>query len=378
MAEIRLAFCIDNMQIGGTELNAVRWAEQLRSADYDLSVVHFRIDGPLRSRYENIGARMLHLPIRNLYGPNALRLGAHLARFLVRERIDIFHAHDIYSNIFGVQWARVAGVRSVIASRRWWHLSPRPAHRVANRWAYRAAHRVLANSPSVAKLLEKEEGVSDSKVVCVPNFVDENAFRPLPPGEREAWRRRLGVPAEAFVIGMVARLDPIKDHESLLGAFAKILDAFPGAHLLCLGDGPRRAALKRVASDLGIDRAVHFPGTVTPPFNPHLLFDISVLCSLTEGFPNSVVEGMAAAKPVVATRVGGVPDAIRDGHSGLLVPPGDPAALEQALRVLIDNPERARALALAAQAEARAEFHSSVVIARLRSLYESLHQRRKP
>src|SRR5712692_3082107 len=144
---IRLAFCIDNFQIGGTELNAVRWAEQLSRERFHLTVVHFEADGPLRIRYERAGARLMHVPLRNMYGPAALHQGLRLARFLARERIQVFHAHDIYSNIFGVPWARLAGVPAVVASRRWWHLSPRPSQQIANPWSYRMAHRVLAHAP---------------------------------------------------------------------------------------------------------------------------------------------------------------------------------------------------------------------------------------
>jgi glycosyltransferase involved in cell wall biosynthesis len=369
---IRLAFGIDNFQIGGTELNAVRWAEHLTSDRFQLTVVHFQADGPLRVRYERAGARLVHVPLRNMYGPGAMRQGIRLARFLARERIQVFQAHDIYSNIFGVPWARVAGVPAVVASRRWWHFSPRPVQRIANRWACRAAHRVLANSPSVAALLTREEGVPPAKIVCVPNCLGEDAFRTLPPAERAAWRLRLGVPTDAVVVGIVARLDPLKDHATLLRAFARVAVAVPQAHLLCVGDGPLRAELISLAQALHLDGRVRFPGTIVPPFNLHRLFDVSVLCSVTEGFPNSVLEAMAAARPVIATCVGGVPDAVHDGETGVLIRPGDPEALAAALRAMVESPERARTLGTTAQAYARSEYHESGVIEQLATWYESL------
>src|SRR5204863_1028654 len=138
---------------------------------------------------------------------------------------------------------------------------------------------------------------------------------------------RLHVPADALVIGIVARLDPDKDHRTLLDAFARIAASVPRAYLVCLGDGPQRAELTGLTHALQLDGRVQFPGTLTPPFNLHHLFDVSVLCSTSEGFPNSVLEAMAAARPIVATRVGGIPDALRDGATGILVPPADPEAL---------------------------------------------------
>lgn len=369
---IRLAYCIDNFQIGGTELNAVRWAEHLSPERFQVTVVHFQADGPLRTRYEQADVKLKHVPLRNMYGPGAVRQGIRLARYLARERIQVFHAHEIYSNIFGVLWARVAGVPIVVASRRWWHRSERRAQQIANRWAYRVAHRVVANSPSVAAMLTRDEGVPPAKVVCVPNSLAEAAFRAPPSAERAAWRTRLQVPANAVVIGIVARLEPVKDHTTLLHAFARVAADRPDAYLVCVGEGVQRAELTDLTQALQLDGRVRLPGILTPPFNLHHLFDVSVLCSVAEGFPNSVLEAMAAARPVVATRVGGVPDAVHDGETGVLVPAGDPEALATALGAVLDTPERARTLGTAAQTYARAQYHESRIIERLSAWYESL------
>lgn len=371
---IRLAFCIDNFQIGGTELNAVRWAEHLSPQRFQLTVVHFQVDGPLRARFQRAATQLVRLPLRNLYGPGAIRQGIRLARFLARARCDVFHAHDLYSNIFGVPWARLARVPLVVASRRWWNPSPGtgPVHAIANRWACRAAHRVLANSPSVAALLTRRDGIPPEKVVCIPNSLAQDAFVPVPAAERAAWRTRLGMPADALVIGIVARLDRDKDHATLLEALARLVADVPRAHLVCIGDGPERARVTGLAQRLGLDGRVQFPGTLTAPFNLHHLFDVSVLCSVTEAFPNSVIEAMAAARPVIATRVGGVPDAIRDGETGVLVPARDPDALAAALRAVIDEPGRAHALGAAAQAYARSQYDETRVIERLSAWYESI------
>lgn len=369
---IRLAFCIDTFEIGGTELNAVRWAEHLSPERFQLTLVHFHADGPLRARYEQAGTQLMHVPLRNMYGPGAMRQGIGLARFLARARIDVFHAHDLYSNIFGVPWARLAGVRTVVASRRWWNPTRGRAHEIANRWAYRVAHRVVANSPSVAALVTRRDGIPPAKIVCIPNSLAASAFVAVPPAERAAWRARLRVPADALVIGIVARLDRDKDYPTLLDAFARVVASFPRAHLVCVGDGPERAHLTGLAQRLRLNGRVQFPGTLTPSFNLHHLFDVSVLCSVSEASPNSVLEGMAAARPVVATRVGGVPDAIHDGTTGLLVPAGDVDALAAALCAVIGAPERARTLGTAAQAHARAEYHEDRILERLSAWYESL------
>jgi len=375
---IRLAFGIQGFEVGGTELNALRWAARLNPAGFRVTVVHFRADGPLRRRFEETGATLVHVPLHSLYGPGAIRQGIRLARFLARERIHVFHAQDVLANIFGVPWARLAGVPAVVASRRWWQLNQGQVQQIANRWAYRLAHRVLANSPSVAALLTRQDGIAPAKIVCVPNSLAEAAFQALPSSERAAWRARLHVPADALVIGIVARLDRDKDHPTLLEAFARIATRVPRAHLVCVGDGPQRAEVTRLADGLGLNGRVQFPGTLTPPFNLHRLFDISVLCSVSEAFPNSVLEGMAAARPVIATRVGGIPDALHDGETGVLVPADDPETLAAAVCALIEAPERARALGDRAQAYARAEYHEHRIIERLSAWYESLVAHSEP
>ena len=369
---VRLAFCIDNLGIGGTELNMARWAERLDPDRFALTIVHLSEDGPLRERLERTPARLEYLPMSGLWRPSALSSGRELARFVEREAIEVLHTQDIYSNIFAVPWARVGGVRGVAASRRWWHLSPGRAHRLANRWAYGLAHRVVANSPSVGALLVDEERVPRAKVVCVPNFVDDAAFAEPEAALLRQTLGRLGVPDGARVVGIVARLDAVKDHSTLLLAFERIAEVHADVHLLCCGEGPERGRIESLRSGLRSAGRIHLPGTVTPAFNPHRLFDLSVLCSTSEGFPNSVIEAMAAARPLVATDVGGVSDAVTHGETGLLVRPSDPHALADALSSVLARPDQASAMASRGQLHVREAFSERSVMGQLSAFYESL------
>jgi glycosyltransferase involved in cell wall biosynthesis len=182
----------------------------------------------------------------------------------------------------------------------------------------------------------------------------------------------LGVPPESIVVGCVAGLRPVKDHESLIEAMAKLRPRWPSLRLVLVGDGETRPSLERLARQLGLGAVVHFAGMRANEPNLHHLFDISVLCSVSEAFPNSIVEAMAAAKPVVATRVGGIVDAVVDGDTGLLVPPRDPTALAAAIERLLIDPERRRELGRAAARRARAQFHVNHVLPALESLYDRL------
>jgi len=368
----RVMFCIDNMQIGGTELNAVRTAERLDRTRFDLSVICLQRDGPLMARYEAAGIPVISLALKNLYGLNAVRQGFRLATLLRQRRVDIFHAHDFYSNIFGSTWARLAGTPVVIASRRWWAWPPRRAHRILNRIASRFADRVLANSRAISEMLAATEGFPPKQVVVIPNFVDDRSVTALTPQQREGLLRGLGVPPTARVIGTVANLSPIKDHVTLLRAVALLTPRWPDLHVVLVGDGPCRSTLQEVVCGLDLGGRVHFAGVRDNGPQLHQLFEVSVLCSLSEGFPNTLIEAMAQGVPVVATDVGGTRDAVCNGTTGLLVPASDPTRLASALDSLLSDPARRRAISVSAQRYVRERFGAASVIGSLEALYTSL------
>jgi glycosyltransferase involved in cell wall biosynthesis len=371
---IRVAYCLDSFAIGGTELNAVRTTEALDRDRIELRIFHLQTHGPLRSRYERLGVRMTHVPIPNLYSPRTAVQGLRLARLLRRQNVDVVHSHDIYCNIFAVPWARLLSPCSIIASRRWGRKASRPELAMVNRWSSMLAHRVLANSSGIAELLVREEGVPQEKIVEIPNFVSSRAFQIAEEAVRLAQRRVWGVPDGAFTIGIVARLSPVKNHVLLLRAVAQLDARF---HLIVIGDGPCRGELGECARQMGIEFRVHFVGEVISPDNLHQFLDVSVLCSLSEGFPNSVIEAMAAARPVVATPVGGVTDAVTHGVTGLLVPPDDPAPLVDALRRLEADSLLCNRLGWAGRQAVRMKFRQETVIEKLTVLYETLAGHRR-
>ena len=351
-------------------MNAIRTAERLDRERYQLSVVTLRGEGPLAERYERMGVPVLPFPIRNLYGTDTVRQGVRLARFLRAKRVSVVHCHDQYSNFFSTMAARWAGVPVVIASKRWLHSPLR--YRIVNGVGFRAATRVIANSDAVAASLQQDDRLAPDRVVVVPNFVDDAAFGAPSSHVRHAWVRELGLDPNAVVVGIVASLLPIKDHATLLRAVATLVPEWPTLCLVIVGQGPELERLRAVTDELGIAQAVRFAGLrpQTPSF--HFLFDISVLSSVSEGFPNSLVEAMAAGRPIVATDVGGVRDAVRHGENGLLVTPGDPPAFAEALRMLLRDADLRRTMGAAGARRAREEFHAATVVGSLERLYERL------
>jgi glycosyltransferase involved in cell wall biosynthesis len=365
---LRVGYCIDSFDIGGTELNAVRTVEALDRQRFQVTVFHLHETGPLRARYEALGLRLLHLPIGRLYSPRTAGQGVRFLRLVRREGIDVVHTHDLYTNIFAAPWARLAGCR-VIASRRWLDASPRPGLLPLNRCSYRFAHRVVVNSSVVARLMIETERVPAARVVELPNFLEERAFHHVAAEERSARRHSWGVPQGAFVIGIVARLAPVKNHAMVLRALQRLDE---DVHLVLIGAGPSRRALEELAGELHVDRRVHFTGQLVEAENLHQFFDVSVLCSRSEGFPNAVIEALAAGCPVVATPVGGVTEVISDRQTGLLVPVDQPDALAASVQELHYDAALRKRLSEAGPQHARGKYHQTLVIARLEALYQDL------
>lgn len=373
---MRVVYCIDTMAVGGTEMNAVRTAERLDRSRFAVTVACLDDSGPLAARYRDAGIEVVPFPISSLYGADALRAGIRLARFLAERRADIVHSHDMYSNVFAAPWARLARTPVVISSRRWWHTLPNRKLQLGNRIAFRLSHCVLANSPRVAESVHTADGVRSQRVRVVSNFADDEAFEPMRPDRAAELRRALGVAPDSLVVGTVARLVPVKDHASLLRAAARLRGAHPNLTVLLVGDGPSRGELAALARTLGIEDMVVFAGERLGGGNYHHAFDVSVLCSLSEGFPNAIVEAMAAARPVVATAVGGSVDAVDDGVTGLLVPPSDPEALAAAVGRLLVSPQLRASFGAAGRERARSHYAASSVLATLEALYDDLLARR--
>jgi glycosyltransferase involved in cell wall biosynthesis len=372
MASCSVLFSVDSMDIGGTELNAVRTAELLARRGYTVEVVCLKRPGPLSERYQRAGIPVRYLGLRNLYGPAALSSAAGLVSWLRRKRFDVAHCHDMYSNIFLTACVRLSGQSKVVASQRWLAGLPDRRYRVGNALAFRWADLVLANSPAVASVVETRLGVPPERIAIITNFLEDSSYDMMPAVERERLLAALGVPAGSLVIGSVARLSKVKDHATLLRGFAMVHAQYPHTHLLIIGEGPERRSLEVLVQSLGLGSAVSFAGLLDNTVNLHGLLDISVLTSTSEGFPNTVIEAMAVARPVVATRVGGTVDAVEQGVSGILVSPSAPAELAAELATLVKDPALRLRLGEAAQAVARSRYGQAVVIGQLEELYRRL------
>jgi glycosyltransferase involved in cell wall biosynthesis len=238
--------------------------------------------------------------------------------------------------------------------------------RSAHWLAFRAGVAPVAICDFVAQSIFSVYGVHPR--ATIPNGIPVRAFA-RPAGTGEAWRAANGIPGDAVVFVSVARFEAPKNTAALLDAFAALGDR-PEGILLLVGDGPLRAELEERARALGIAERVRFTGSRRDIPEVLAASDVFVLASLFEGHPLSVMEAMAAGRPVVATSVGGVPEMVRSGETGILVPTGDVAALSGALRQMLESPELRRRMGASAARTAAEHFD----ISRMAGAYERLYE----
>jgi len=198
---------------------------------------------------------------------------------------------------------------------------------------------IIAISP-LQREIAIRYGVLPDRAWWIPNAMDIACLPPPMPASE--WQSRLGLPADSVLIAGVGRLSPEKGYRYLVEAFATVTEAYPRAHLLLAGDGIERHRLQSEITRLGLQQCVTMLGEI--PNGAQLISALHLLVnpSLSEGMPNVVLEAFAYKTPVVATAVGGVPELVKDGETGWLVPPRDPHALAQAIRDALSNPEEAR------------------------------------
>ena len=303
------------------------------------------------------------------------RLGAWvpLYRLLRSGDFPILHSHMFGSNVSGALLGRLAGIPVVIGHEHSWSFEGRRLRRLLDRHLiarFGDAH--IAVSREDRRRMIEIEGIAPNKVVLVPNGIPASSST----ADMATVRKELGLADDAPVIGTVGVLRPEKAIEVLIEATAALRPQFPTIQLMVIGPGGERPRLEALAMELGIGDAVRFLGRRLDV--PDLLksLDVAVCCSDREGFPLSVMEYMEAGAPVVATRVGGIPDMIENGVHGLLVPPRDPKQLATAIAALLQHPDRAAGLAERARERRLDELDAATMVRHIEALYESLYARK--
>jgi glycosyltransferase involved in cell wall biosynthesis len=290
------------------------------------------------------------------------------ARLIRRERIDIVHTHNTDALLSGALGAILSGRRVRVVHTD--HARPFPdawRYMVLERLLSLRVHRMVGVSTHTTENLRRYEKIPERKLVTILNGVVAEPFdRPF---DAAAKRQALGIPAEAIVFGLGARLTHQKGIDVLIEAMALVRRSVPDALLLIAGEGPEEPVLRALAEHLGVADAVRFLG---PRLDLHELmrvFDVYVLASRWEGLPMALLEAMAARCAIASTAVGGIPDAVRHEQDALLMPPEDPAALARALLQLAESSTRRASLAASARAVFDLRYSADVMTRQYEALY---------
>ena len=365
----RVLFVNDSLHMGGIETMIRDFVVGISPYCFESFVAVFRGGGGL---FDELVGNLT--PVANLRKRDGLDPGlVRRLRCLIREwRIDVVHSHNYAAWLYTVLATRgLPRVRLVHSEHSRVELMWR--RRTMERWLARRTHAVVGVSADVAQSLVDDVGVDAGRTGLIANGIDLARFRPDVEG-RADFRSRHGIPAGALLFGIVARLVPVKDHVTLVAAFARVHAALPTARLVIAGDGPCRSELEQQVAALGLAGRVNFLGEVQQSQDVLCALDVYVLSSTDEGMNLTLLEAMGSALPIVATAVGGNPEVVLDGRTGLLVPPSNPEALADGMLQLAGN-ERCRAL-FGEQARRRAEDSYSLA-ATLRA-YERLYLGESP
>ena len=298
-----------------------------------------------------------------------------IRRYLRETQPQIVHTFLLTASLYGRLAAILERVPIVIGTEVNMYADKKPHHAIAERLLMRGTDRVIASAEAVREFYIRQVHADPAKVDVIYNAVDFSQAQPAQPGQsgssRAAMRAALGVPAEALVFGVIARLTEQKGHRFLFDALAST-PALANVHLLVIGGGERRDALGAQVETHGLSSRVHFLGPRRDLGDLLGAMDVFVMPSLWEGLPLSLVLAMGASLPVVATAVAGIPEVVDDGRTGLLVPPGDTAALGAALgRVAADATLRDR-LGRDGQASVLPRFGVDRYVASVTDLYDRL------
>jgi glycosyltransferase involved in cell wall biosynthesis len=369
LAELDVLAVIDHLALGGAEMLLGQFAAAAPRAGIRLRVAYLEdSDGsPSAEPLRALGIEPVDLEVSGRPGGRHL----HAMRSHIREvRPDLVHTHLGTADLVGGLAARSLGVPAVSTI----HAVVRrePGTGAAKQAAFAlgrrtCAARVITVSESARRAYLKQSWGMGRRVVCIHNGIDVTAA----PGSGARVRRELGVGADDLLVGMVSALRPEKGHDIAIEAISMLRKRFPRLRLLIAGQGRYGAELARLAAPLG--DGVLLTGRRTDVMCVFDALDVCLHPSRTDALPTTLIEALAASTPVLASAVGGIPEIIDDGRTGVLVPaPPSAATLAPALAGLLEDPARRRALAAAGRTAYEQRFTAGPWVQRTRALYDEV------
>jgi glycosyltransferase involved in cell wall biosynthesis len=363
----RIGFLTTGLSVGGAETQLVRLGLSLKKRGWDIQIISMIPPQAFVAELKDAGVQVRTLGMRR--GWPDLRAIPKLGAWIRGWRPDLLACFMYHANILGRIVGKASGVPVVLSSIRSENFGGAWRQRMM-RWTDRMCGMTIVNSTRVAESIMERNIVPAHRIRVIHNGIHLDN-RGGGDEARACLRRNLGVENSDFLWIAVGRLEAPKDYGNLLHAFSRIDRS--DKHLAIAGGGPLMEALKRQACDLHLQDRFHLLGFRNDVAELLQAADALVLSSAWEGLPNSVMEALSAGKPIVATRVGGVPELVHDRESGLLVPPGNPQALSEAMRRMMEMPgEQRKRMGEAGRAHIRKEYDMTRVVEQWEDLFVEL------
>lgn len=366
---IKLLKFISVFAIGGTERQFVNVVQRLDLNKFDVHLACFKRWGEFLGEIEACARPLTDYTINSLASYRTLQQQWRFASYLRKHRIQVVHTYGFYPNLFAIPAAKMAGVPVTIAAIRDTGAHISPLQQRAQRVICAMADCVLVNASAVEEWLVGQ-GYRRDKIRIIRNGI---IFTPA--DSPSGIRQEFALPGNARLIGVICRLYAAKGVQYFVEAAASVAARFDDVRFLIVGDGTEKAVLQAQAERLGIERKVIFTGFRTDTSKILSELSMSVLPSLTEGLSNTLLESMAAGVPVVATRVGGNPEIIVDGETGILVPSRNSEALAHAMCQLLEKPELADTMGRAGKQRIADHFSVEQTVRQTEHLYSDLLSR---
>jgi glycosyltransferase involved in cell wall biosynthesis len=365
LKKIRVIHLSIGLQWGGAETLMAAIASRLDPARFDVKIIALQGDGPVGQQLRNAG---IPVTLLRTGGGWDIRALLRLKRRLAEEKPDIVHAHLLRANLLAcLTRSNHAVVWHEHGTGEWLN----PAARLLERQLMTRSQSVIAISKNVRDNLAARVPSMASRISILPNAIDTSKVNAASPAEKYRLRQTTwGLGQEHLVVGYVGRLDDkFKGISFLLKSIAQMKPSMPQLRLLIVGDGNDRGSLEQLTDQLGIKDSVIFTGSRSDLEQIYPSFDVLALPSLSEGFGIVLLEAMAHGVPVVASRVGGIPEVVMDHETGLLVPPADSKALSRALEDLLRDPERRNSMGQKGLTHVKTNYDLRNIIPKFEQIY---------
>jgi len=370
MGKINILHIYQNSKIGGVQQQLL---SLLKAYSRERFNPIFCCLGPKEEIGKEIeGTGIEFIPLNKLrYNRFSSGIVLELHRLMKKKQIHVVRTHRYRSNLYGRLAAFFAGVPVIIASvHDNYRTDKRPKRRIMNRILSKITDKIVAVSEDVKEDIIRYDSIDPSKIEVIPNGIDVERFNP----EKNTTdiRKEFSLEEDDIVIGFVGRIVPAKGLEYLLNALPYLNEEFKSIKLLIVGEGSLVEELKERAKKNNIFDNILFIGRRRDI--PEILASINifVMPSIAEGLPNALLEAMAMGKPIVTTEVGGIPEIVKNGFNGLLVPPRDTLSLSKAIKELIGNDRLAAKLGQAARDLVHDNLSIKAIAQKWQSLYVSI------